>query len=162
MAADGILYVMTGFRGSALLAIRLGGTGDLSESDSILWKRSSDTPYVPSPLLYGNRLYFYKSNQSILTCLNAKDGAVLFGPQRLDGFENVYASLLGAADRVYLAGRNGTVIVIKNADTFEVLATNKMEDRFDASPVAVGNDLFLRGREYLYCIADQSSADASR
>lgn len=162
LTADGIVYVMSGFRGSSLLAIRLGGTGDLTGTDSIVWSRTTDTPYVPSPMLYDNRLYFYKSNNAILTCLNAKTGETYFGPERLEGISSVYASPLGAGGHVYLAGRDGTVLVINNADKFEVVATNKMDDRFDASPVAVGSDLLLRGKEYLYCISDQSTASLSR
>jgi hypothetical protein len=54
---------------------------------------------------------------------------------------------------VYLVGRNGTTVVIKAADTLEILSTNALEDRMDASPAAAGKELFLRGHEYLYCIS---------
>jgi outer membrane protein assembly factor BamB len=65
----------------------------------------------------------------------------------------VYASPVGAADRVYLTGRNGATAVIKNADTFEVIESNKLDERIDASPAIAGNELFLRGTDSLYCIA---------
>jgi hypothetical protein len=67
----------------------------------------------------------------------------------------VYAAPLGAGGKVYLAGRNGTVIVLKQGDKLDVRATNKLDDKFDASPIAVGKDLILRGRQYLYCIANK-------
>jgi outer membrane protein assembly factor BamB len=153
VGADGMVYCMSGFRGSKLLAIKLGSTGDLTGTDAIAWTYDKDTPYVPSPMLYGNRLYITKSNNAILTCLDAKTGTVLYGPERLEGVGNFYASPVGAAGRVYLVGRDGTTLVIKDADTLEVLATNKLDDPIDASPAVAGKELYLRSKEYLYCIS---------
>ena len=67
----------------------------------------------------------------------------------------VYASPVGAAGRVYLTGRDGSFMVIKAGPKLEVLATNKLDDRFDASPAAVGRELFLRGHANVYCIAEK-------
>ncbi|MCK4293280.1 MAG: hypothetical protein KAY65_08790 [Planctomycetes bacterium] len=50
-------------------------------------------------------------------------------------------------------GRAGTTQVIKNSGEFEILATNKLDDKFDASPAIVGDELFLKGKEHIYCIA---------
>jgi len=111
---------------------------------------------VPSPLLYGNRLYLYSGNSAILSCFDAKTGKPVIETERIDDLEGVYASPIGAGGRVYLVGRNGTTVVIKHlekSDKVEVLATNQLDERFDASPAAVGKDLFLRGQQYLYCIA---------
>ena len=51
-------------------------------------------------------------------------------------------------------GRNGATVVIKHGDKLEVLATNRADEQFDASPALAGKELFLRGHEYLYCIAN--------
>jgi hypothetical protein len=154
VAANGMVYVTSGFRGNALQAIRLAGArGDITDADAIVWKYDKDTPYVPSPLLYSNTLYFLKHNQGILSCFNVETGEAYYGPQRLDGIEGVYASPVGAQDRVYLTGRNGMTLVIKRGPTFEVLAENPLDDGFDASPAIVDNEIYLRGRKYLYCIA---------
>jgi len=150
-----LVYATTGFRGSVLLAIRLGASGDLTDSDSIAWKYDKDTPYVPSPLVYDGRLYVIKVNTQIISCLDAKTGKVLFGPQRLEGMGDIYASPVGAAGRVYFVGRNGTTAVIKAADSLEVQATNVLDDPIDASPALVDNELFLRGKDHLYCIAEK-------
>ena len=45
------------------------------------------------------------------------------------------------------------VLVIKHGPQFEVLAQNVLDDGFDASPAIVGDEIYLRGRKYLYCIA---------
>lgn len=151
------VYVMSGFRGSKALAIKLGKTGKLSGKDAIAWSHNEGTPYVPSPLLYGGRLYFYKTNDATLSCLDAKSGAVHYSQQRIDGLRGAYASPLGAGGNVYLLGRAGSCVVIKGSDSLEPIATNKLDDQFDASPVAVGDELLLRGHQYLYCIAETKS-----
>jgi outer membrane protein assembly factor BamB len=153
VAGNGMVYATTGFRGSALLAIRLGREGDLTGTDAIAWSHNRNTPYVPSPLLSGNRLYFYSSNSAILSCFDATSGQPLIDAARIDALTGVYASPVAAAGRVYLVGRNGATVVIKDAPTLEILATNTLAEKFDASPALAGRDLFLRGQEYLYCIS---------
>jgi outer membrane protein assembly factor BamB len=152
--SDGVVYCTSGFRGNALLAIKLGGSGDLTGSDSIIWSRNKGTPYVPSPLLFDGRLYLLGGNNGILSSVDAKTGKVLLDAERLADLLGVYASPVAAAQHIYLVGRNGTSVVIKNADKLEVLATNRLDEKFDASPAIAGNELFLRGQDYLYCIAE--------
>jgi len=155
VAGHGMVYATSGFRGSALLAIRLGREGDLTGTDAIAWSHNRSTPYVPSPLLYGDKLYFFASNRGILSCFDAKTGRALIDAERIEGLQGVYASPVGAAGRVYLVGRDGTTVVLKHSDKLEVLATNRLDDGFDASPALAGKDLFLRGRQYLYCISEK-------
>jgi outer membrane protein assembly factor BamB len=156
VAANGLVYVMSGFRGNALRAIRLAAAkGDITDSAAIAWKYDTDTPYTPSPLLYEDMLCFLKGNAAVLTCLNPKTGGEHFSRQRLDGIEGVYASLVGGRDHFYVVGRNGTAAVVKHAPEFEVLAENTLEDGFSASPAIVGDEIYLRGHKYLYCIAEE-------
>ncbi len=153
VALDGVVYCMTGFRGYALYAIPLGADGDVTDSDRIAWRRDSGTPYVPSPLLFGTRLYFTKSNNAILTSVDAKTGEPLIDEQRLPGLRSLYASPVGAAGRVYFVGRDGTTLVIAHADDLKILATNQLDDPIDASPAIVGGQIYLRGAEHLYCLS---------
>jgi outer membrane protein assembly factor BamB len=151
----GMVYAISGFRGNSLLAIKLGRNGDLTDTDAIVWKHGKSTPYVPSPLLYGDKLYFFGGNNAVFSCFDAKTGKALIDAERLEGPSGFYASPVGAGGRVYLAGRNGTSLVLKNSDKLEILATNKLDEKFDASPAVVGKELFLRGHEYLYCLAEK-------
>ncbi len=151
---NGVVYLTSGFRGSALYAIKLGKTGDVTETDAVLWKLQKGTPYVPSPLLYESRLYFYSGNNAILSCFNAADGKPVFEAERLEGLQGVYASPVAANGRIYLVGRNGTTLVLKSGDKLEVLATNQLDEKFDASPSLAGKELFLRGHEFLYCLSE--------
>jgi outer membrane protein assembly factor BamB len=170
VAANGIVYLMTGFQGNSLLAIKADSTGDLTDTESVVWKYGKDTPYVPSPLLYDNKLYFFKSNKAILSCFDAATGEHLFGPQRVEGIQDAYASPVGADGHVYLVGRSGTTVVINNTGKLleepakegsepekklEIVSINKLDEGIDASPAIVGDEIFLRGKDHLYCISQQ-------
>jgi len=151
----GMVFVMSGFRGSALQAIRLGDAmGHINDTPAIVWQHDRDTPYVPSPLLYDGHLYFLKVNTAILSNFSARTGKPNYEPQRLEGLNNIYSSPVGAADRVYITSRNGATLVLKNGPQFEVLATNQLDDDFEASAAVVDQELYLRGRQTLYCIAE--------
>ena len=155
VAASGFVYLMSGFRGNALQAISLASaTGDISDSDAIAWEFNRDTPYVPSPLLYDGTIYFLKSNNGVISAFNTETGEAYYGPERLKGISGVYASIVGTADRLYIAGRQGTVNVVQTGPEFKILAENKLDEDFNASPAIVGSELYLRGANYLYCIAE--------
>jgi len=154
--ANGIVYVMSGFRGAALFAIDLAkAKGDITGSDAIVWQYNQDTPYTPSPVLYNNLLYMLRVNNGNLTCLDARDGKVYYSTEKLEGTGNVFASLVAAKDRIYVTGKNGTFYVIKAGPKFEVLSKNELDDNFEASPAIIGNNQYLRGYKYLYCISQK-------
>lgn len=151
---DGILYVMSGFRGSALQAIDISrAKGDISTSDVIVWRYDQDTPYTPNPLLMNGKLWFLRVNNGFLTCLDAKTGAVHYSKEKLEGISTLYSSPSGVGDRFYVVSKN-ICLVIKAGEKYEVLASNTLDDDFHASPVIVGNELILRGFESLYCFSE--------
>ena len=155
VAAKGLVYLMSGFRGNVLQAVSLvSATGNISGSDAIVWEFDRDTPYVPSPLLSNGIIYFLKSNNGILSAFNIETGEAYYGPERLKGVSGVYASIVGTGDRLYIAGRNGGVDVVQTGPEFKILAENSLDDSFNASPAIVGNELYLRGSGHLYCIAE--------
>ena len=152
---NGVVYLTSGFRGNMFQAVRLSGaSGDLEGSEHVLWTYDRDTPYVPSALLYGDQVYFIKSLDNILTSLALEDGEILFNQVRIDGLRNVWASPVGAAGRVYFVSREGSTTVLEHGHEYKVLATNSLDDRFDATPAIVDGEIYLRGRQYLYCIAE--------
>ncbi len=155
LESDGLLYFASGFRGSALMAVRYAGAeGDIMGSESVAWAYTGKgTPYVPSMALYDNRLYFLDTNRAMLSCVDAKTGSPLFTNQRLEGMQGVYASPVTASGRLYIAGRGGKTAVIQHGPTFKILATNSLDDGFAASPAIVDKEIYLRGHKHLYCIA---------
>ncbi|MFQ5505343.1 MAG: hypothetical protein ACE5F1_11170, partial [Planctomycetota bacterium] len=87
--------------------------------------------------------------------LDAETGEVHYEGQRLDGIRTIYSSPVGANGRVYLSSRTGTTKVIKLGPVYEELATNRLDDGFDASMAIVGDEIYLRGMRNLYCIAER-------
>ena len=149
-----MVICMSGYRGAAAKAIPLGSRGDITGTDKVIWSLGKGTPYVPSPLLYEDRLYFTQRNSGILTVVDARTGKVHIDSQRIPGVEELYGSPVGAAGRVYFVGRDGTAVVLRHGGPIEVLATNRLEEPVDASPALVGRKLLVRGRKHLFCFEE--------
>ena len=155
VAADGVVFVTSGYRGNRLAAIDLSvARGDIRGTDAVVWSVDRDTPYVPSPLLHDGLLYILKGNSGVLTSFDARTGERHYGPERLSGIRNVYASPVAAGGRLYVTSRDGMTIVLRAGPTLEVLAVNTLDDGFDASPAIVDGEIYLRGQQFLYCIAE--------
>ncbi len=153
VSAGDMVYLTSGFRGNALLAVRLAeARGDITGTRAVAWRYDHDTPYVPSPLLYRDGLYFLKANSAVLTRLDARTGQASY-TERLAGMSNVYASPVAAGGRVYVAGRDGVTDVLEAGPRLKVLATNVLADGFDASPAVVDGEIYLRGEKHLYRIS---------
>jgi outer membrane protein assembly factor BamB len=154
VAAGGIVYVGSGLQEGWIKAIRLNGAkGNITGSSSVLWTFEKFYPYVPSPFIMGGLLYFTKDRVGFLTCLDAATGQVHYQNTRLEGIRHIFASPSGVKDRIYFLGQNGVMVVIRHGPEFQVLSKNTLEDEFDASPVIVGNEIYLRGDRYLYRIS---------
>ena len=154
VAGDGLVFCMSGFRDSALVAVRLAAAkGDITgKAEAIAWSLDKDTPYVSSPLLGGGDLCFVKSNDGVLSCFDAATGTPRYRNQRLEGIKQIFSSPVGAAGRVYVTGKNGVTLVLKAGPKYEVLASNKLDDIFTASAAVAGRELYLRGHHNLYCL----------
>ncbi|MGA2659246.1 MAG: PQQ-binding-like beta-propeller repeat protein [Verrucomicrobiota bacterium] len=154
VARGGVVYLTSGFRGSALQGVRLDRQGELTGTDAIVWSHDKNTPYVPSPLLADNFLYVMSGNDAIVSCFDAGSGQAYFEHERLEGVHGVYASPVAAQDRVYILSREGACVVLRKGPKPEVLAVNKVaEDHSDASLALTEKDLFLRTRRSLYCLS---------
>jgi outer membrane protein assembly factor BamB len=138
----------------AMVAIRLAGArGDISKSTNVAWRLNRLTPYVSSPLLYGDTLYHLRHNQNVLVRLNPETGEFRGELLRLEGIQDfVFASPVGAAGRIYVSGRDGTTVVLRHDAGNATLAVNKLDDSFSASAAVAGQELYLRGERFLYCI----------
>jgi len=153
---ENTVFLMSGFRGNALKAIDLTkAKGDITGTEAIIWEYNQNTPYTPSPLLAQGKLYFLRSNNGNLTCLDAKDGKVNYSLEKLEGTGTVFASPVGVKDRLYVSSESGITYVIKMGPTFEILAANKLDDGNFASPAIAGDELFIRGFQYLYCLSEK-------
>lgn len=152
--ADGIVIAGNSYYEQAMVAIRLAGAkGDVTGTDRVAWKLNRMTPYVSSPLLYGETLYFLRHNQNIISRLNPATGQPRGEPLRLDAVADIFASPVGAAGRLYITGRNGATTVLRHDRDNATLSVNRLNDSFAASPALVDRELYLRGQRFLYCLA---------
>jgi len=147
------VYAISGFRSAALQAIQLGRTGDLTGTDAVRWSHNKNTPYVPSPVLAGGRLYFLGQRSAALSCFDTASGKPVFEAETIPGLFNAYASPVASKEHVYILSRDGKCAVVKQGDKLEVVTINTLGEGVDASIAIVGNELLIRGRENLYCIA---------
>jgi len=163
VARGNVVYLTSGYRGSMLQAVDLSrAAGALEDSPAVVWSHDRDTPYVPSPLLYGDSIYFMKQFKNILSRLDVMTGKPAYDPVRVEALHNVYASPVGAADRVYLFDRDGHAAVIRHGGEYEVLAENHLDEGVDASPAIVDDAIYLRAQHHLYAIAAPAEPKASR
>lgn len=156
MVSNGVLYLMSGFRGNAIKAIDLSkAKGDLADSEAILWEYNQNASYTPSALLANGKLYFLRTNNGNITCIDAVDGKENYSLEKLEGTGTIFASPVGAQDRLYITSQSGITYVIKQGPTFEIIAKNILDDGNFASPSIVANELYIRGFQYLYCISEK-------
>ncbi len=141
----------------AILAIRFAGAkGDLTGTGAVVWQLRRLTPYVSSPLLYGDTLYFLRHNQNILLRLDPATGQPRGEPLRLAGLRDfIFASPVGAAGRLYITARDGTTVVLRHDRENAPLAVNHLDDSFSASPALAAGEFYLRGERFLYCVAEK-------
>ena len=151
---EDIAICMSGYRAACANAIPLDSLGDITDKGSVKWNVSKGTPYVPSPIISGTRLFFTAGNSDVLSCVDVRTGKVLFDRKRLSGVGSLYSSPVVANGHIYFAGREGTTVVLKDNENLDVVSVNPLEDAIDASPVAVDNQLFLRSWTKLYCLQE--------
>ena len=146
---DGIVYAPTRVR--PLLAIELGVDGR-PDDDSVLWRWDrGGAPDVPTPVCDGEFFYMV-DDKGLVSCLDAKTGKALWGPERtVQG--TVSGSPLLADGRLHFTNEEAVTVVLAAGPEYELLATNELDGSYTiSSPVAVGNRLYVRTGEALYCI----------
>lgn len=149
---DDLVFAMSGHTVKLLMAIRLGGSGVLTNSSGIVWSTPRGVSYTPSPVLHDGQLYFV-SDAGLVSNLDAATGTPHYQQQRLPKPYNFKASPVGANGKLYLATEEGDVVVLRMGPKFEVLATNTLADQsFIASPVILDNTIYLRSRTHLFRI----------
>ena len=150
------VYLGCSYDKRAMIAIDIKeAKGDITDTDHVMWSTNKRTPYVPSPLLYKGTLYYLSHYQGILSVTHAESGKTKAGPFRISALRDIYSSPIGAGDHVYITSREGLTIVLSHNDEPEPVAFNKLDDSFSASAAISGNQIFLRGEKFLYCIGSK-------
>ena len=139
--AVALLRLMLGPSEHGLLAIKLGGEGDVTHTH-VAWREQRNIPEVPSPLEYQGRVYMVR-NGGILTCLEASSGKLLFR-SRLEAPGSYYSSPVSGDGKVYTASQEGRIVVLAAGDRLEVLARNDLGEPVFATPAIAGGTLYVR------------------
>jgi len=153
VAMKDLVYVPT--RVKPLMAIRPGGSGDVTESHSV-WKFQNG-PDVPTPVV--DDTYFYSvSDNGVMWCLDAKSGKRIWGGNRLK--PGTYTSSPVLADgKIYVSNEDGLTTVIKTGPTFKILAENPLNDYCLSSPAISDGQIFIRTAGRLFCIGQRTNND---
>lgn len=160
IAGEGVV-VISGDLKSAEIAVRLGGSGDVSTSH-LLWRKEPPKRRVGTGVIY-NGHYFGVQTPGLADCLELKTGKIVWEERlRGSGANNaVWSSPVLSGDKLYIANQAGDVFVLKAGDKFEVLATNSLGERSNASVVPSDGELFLRTHQALWCIGRADTANSS-
>jgi outer membrane protein assembly factor BamB len=161
VAGHGLVFMTAGSQAKRALAIKVGGNGDLTNSDSIVWRYAKGTAYVPSPILHGAFLYLM-TDKGLLTCLDARTGAVQYEGGRPPVPATFTASLVAYGDRLLMTSEDGETFVVKAGPSHQILRTNSVGEPVYASPALAGGTIYIRGAQHLFAIRPAAGAQGSR
>ncbi|MHC4878482.1 MAG: outer membrane protein assembly factor BamB family protein [Planctomycetota bacterium] len=151
VAYKGVIYCLGGRSGVASLAVRTGGSGDVTATHR-LWT-SNKGSNVSSPVFRQGHLYWMNDQRGIAYAAKAETGDLVY-EERVERAGQVYSSAVLANDRIYYLNRSGRTFVVSATPEFELLATNELRDgsQFNGSPVFDRSRLLIRSDRFLYCI----------
>ena len=153
LVGNGMVYVTAGYPAKRVLAIKLGASGDITDSASIAWKYEKGTAYVASPILYGDYLYLI-SDKGILTCLDAKTGQVKYEGGRVPVPASFMSSPVAFDGKILMSSEDGDTFVVKAGPVHEIVRTNSIGEPIHTTPALAGGKIFIRGEKNLYCISN--------
>ena len=153
VANQEMVFITAGSPAKIVMAIRLGGSGDLTDSANVAWKYPKGTAYVPSPILYGDYLYL-TTDKGILTCLDARTGEVKYDGGRVPIPATFTASPVAFEGKILLTSEDGDTFIVRAGPKHEILGTNSVGEPVYASPAIADRKIFIRGERNIYCIGN--------
>lgn len=155
VARNGIIYYLGGRSGTTMLAVKTGGSGNVTQSHRLWTQRKGSN--VSSPILHGDHLYWVQDQRGIAYACNLSTGEVLY-EERLNRADQFYSSPIIAGNTIYYLDRMGKTFVVRASPQFELLAVNDLNDgsQFNGSPAVCEDSLILRSDKFLYRIRTTS------
>jgi outer membrane protein assembly factor BamB len=141
--------------GNTIQAVRAGGEGDVTETHVVFNLDNKSPSNLSSPLVYNDRIHVVKSG-GVSSCFDASTGETVWDRTRLRNFGDYYASPVAGDGKVYIAGRNGFVLVLDDKPELEVLARNDMGGEIFATPAIAEGRLFIRTRDKVLCVSEET------
>ena len=148
--SDGIVVVPYGRKGH-FAAVKADGKGDITKTNR-LWTKNVGAD-VPSPIAHDGKAYLI-TDRGHIHCFDLENGEEIWDQKLPRSSASYYSSPIIAGQRMVLAREDGVVMVMKLLDGgFELLSENKMNERLIASPIPIGDKLYLRGQKHLFCLS---------
>lgn len=143
-------------RSGTMVAIRPGGSGDVSGKQEAWRVPRTGGRDLPSPLVVGDYLIVTRLRPGIISCYDNRNGEQLWQQRVEGGFSSSPIAINGT---VYTVTESGITHVFKPGASFEAISKNSieatLEETFRASPAAFDGHLLLRSDKYLYCIGQK-------
>jgi outer membrane protein assembly factor BamB len=152
LVGEGVVVVSSGYPQKVSVAVRPGGSGDVTNGPRVLWRYGKGSAYVPSPILYEGHVYLL-TDKGLVTCLDAKTGEVRYEGARPPVPASIMASPVAVDGHLLLMSQDGDTFVLKAGPRFEVVRTNPLGEPISASPAVAGRRLYIRGEKHLFAIA---------
>jgi outer membrane protein assembly factor BamB len=133
---------------NGMLAIRLGGSGDMTDK-SVVWKYHRSVPQLPSPLLYNNVLYMVNDG-GIVTSFNPATGEVIKQGRLTGALGNYFASPVAADGHVFFTSQPGVVAVLKPDGDLTPMVVNPLNEDVYATPAIADGRLYVRTTQALW------------
>lgn len=133
------------------VAVRLGGSGNVTGTDRVVWERNRGTAYTPSGIAYGDYAYML-TDGGLITCIDIRTGEVKYEGGRPPKSSRVWSSLVAFRDRLFLTNEEGDTYVIPAGPTFSIERTNSLNEPVYASLAPAGGRIYIRTHSHLYAI----------
>jgi outer membrane protein assembly factor BamB len=151
VVANDLVVITSGAPNKIALAIKAGGSGDVTGTSQLVWTYKKGTAYVPSPILYRDYVYL-TTDRGLLTCLDAKTGKTEYEGARVPVPATFSASLVAYEGMILLTSEDGETFIVKAGPKHEILHRNSVGEAVYASPAIADGKIFIRGEKNIYCI----------
>jgi outer membrane protein assembly factor BamB len=151
LVGDDVVVLSSGYPSKVSVAVKPGGSGDVTGTPRMLWRYEKGSAYVPSPILYDGHVYLV-TDKGLLTCLDARTGEVRYEGARPPVPASFMASPVAVAGHLLLMSQDGDTFVVKAGPRFELVGTNPLGEPISASAAVAGGRLYIRGESHLFAI----------
>ena len=149
VVGHGLVIASAGFPRKRVIAIRPGGSGDITGTDRIVWTYEKGTAYVTSPILYGDYVYL-TNDQGVLTCLDARTGKVVYEGGRVPAPAMFFASMVAYDGMLLQSSEDGDMFLVRAGPKHEVIRTNSIGEPLYASPAIANGRIYVRGLNHVF------------
>jgi outer membrane protein assembly factor BamB len=151
LVGDGVMIFTAGYPQRRVIAVRPGGSGDITGTDRIAWTYDKGTAYVVTPILYRGVVYLL-NDAGVITTLDAKSGKVIYEGGRMPKPATFMGSPVAFGDYVLLTSEDGDTFFLRAGPTHEVVRTNSIDEPVYSTLALANGRIFIRGERHLFAI----------